>query len=589
MEQRWNLDALYTSFECTELQDDLSKLKSSIINFKNWVSHSLIAEGDESNKLYYYTSQSNQLNDLLVKIYSYSLLNYSVNTSDTKALKLIEKVESYFPELTTIEVKFQKWLKTLNNLEKILQSDSYLLEHKFFITEMEAKAKYLLSDSEEELIALMKNTGSKAFEKLQQTMNSTLLVDINIAGEDKQLPLSIVRNLAYDKDATTRKTAYEAELKSYPKVEKTSCACLNGIKGEVITLAKKKGYESPLEMTLISSRMDKQTLDAMITAIKDYLPSFKKYLNKKASMLGHKNGLPFYDLFAPVGNVNKTYTYEQAKDFIVDNFSNFSSNLGNYANNAFENNWIDAEPREGKEGGAYCQNLHCIKESRIMANFTGVFNDVTTLAHELGHGYHGYCLKDVQYLNSDYPMPLAETASIFCETIVINSAIKNATKEEAIGILESDLMSSTQVIVDILSRYLFETELFKRRKDSSLSVDELKEIMIQAQKEAYGDGLDYNYLHPYMWICKPHYYFSESNFYNFPYAFGLLFAKGLYSKYLQMGEAFIPKYDELLKSTGCNNIKDVLKILDVDAHSVDFYRSSLEIIKKDIDKFIKIC
>ncbi len=356
----------------------------------------------------------------------------------------------------------------------------------------------------------------------------------------------------------------------------------------MITIAKKRGYTSPLEMTLVNSRMDQETLDAMMTAIKEYLPYFHKYLNKKANMLGYEKGLPFYDLFAPVGNVDLRYSFEEAKDFIVDNFSSFSQKLGDFANQAFDNQWIDAEPRAGKVGGAYCNNLHMIKESRIMANFSGSLNDVTTLAHELGHGYHGDCLNNETGLNSDYPMPIAETASIFCETIVTNAAIKDASDDEALVILETDIMGSNQTIVDIYSRYLFETELFNRRKEASLSVDELKEIMMNAQKEAYGDGLDHDCLHPYMWACKPHYYYFDANFYNFPYAFGLLFAKGLYAKYLEIGEAFIPKYDALLAATGKHNVKDVLAIMDIDAHDPEFWRSSLEIIKEDIEKFLAL-
>jgi oligoendopeptidase F len=213
---------------------------------------------------------------------------------------------------------------------------------------------------------------------------------------------------------------------------------------------------------------------------------------------------------------------------------------------------------------------------------------MTTLAHELGHGYHGHCLKDTSLLNSRYPMPLAETASIFAETIIINGALKNATEEEAFSILETSISDAGQVIVDIYSRFLFESEVFKRRNDSSLSVNELKEIMKNAQKEAYGNGLDHTILHDSMWINKPHYYSADRHFYNFPYAFGLLFAKGLYSEYLNRGEAFVNEYDNLLEATGKNNIVDVGKVMNIDVTCVDFWRSSLDLIKKDIEKFVKL-
>jgi pepF/M3 family oligoendopeptidase len=322
--------------------------------------------------------------------------------------------------------------------------------------------------------------------------------------------------------------------------------------------------------------------------MRESLPDFHGYFRKKAELMGYSNGLPFYEMFAPMGNMNMQFSYKEARDFIVANFKTFSNSLSSYAANAFDSRWIDAEPREGKRGGAFCENIHSIGESRILANFDGSFNSMITLAHELGHGYHGACLMKEEYLNSDYPMPIAETASIFCETIVKEAALKAANEEETFTILESSISDSAQVIVDIYSRFLFESELFKSRESGSLSVKELKEIMLNAQKEAYGNGLDHNFLHPYMWLCKPHYYSADYNFYNFPYAFGLLFSKGVYAEYLKQGGEFAGKYDKLLSVTGKMNISDVAKVMNIDVHKVDFWRSSLELIKKDIDRFIKL-
>ncbi len=326
----------------------------------------------------------------------------------------------------------------------------------------------------------------------------------------------------------------------------------------------------------------------MLEAMRESLPDFHKYYRKKAEILGHENGLPFYDLFAPIGKLDMKFTYEEARDYIVKNFRTFSDKMADFADNAFENRWIDAEQREGKRGGAFCSNLFPIGQSRILSNFSGSFSSMTTLAHELGHGYHGLCLNDESILNCNYTMPIAETASIFCETIVMNAALKEATPEQAFSILEMSISDAGQVIVDIYSRFLFESELFHTRKDHSLSVDELKGIMIQAQKDAYGDGLDHNYLHPYMWINKPHYYFASRNFYNFPYAFGLLFAKGVYAEYLKRGQEFVPEYDKLLSATGKNTITDVARMVGIDIQSIDFWRSSLDLIRADIDKFVEL-
>ncbi|MGE5632344.1 MAG: M3 family oligoendopeptidase [Caulobacteraceae bacterium] len=588
MNQRWSLDELYKSFESAEFKRDFEKCGKEINRIKEWAGQNFKDTGNAASKMKEYAKTLNEFYHLYTRMYFFANLTLSTDAKNEKALKAIDNLEDMGTELTEPQVNFQKWLGSIKDIGKIISGDEYLKEFKFFFEENLEESKYLLSDKEEVLISKMKTTGSGAWEKLQELLTSTMLVDIAIDGEEKKLPLPVVRNMAYSKDGKLRKTAYEAELKAYLKVDESVAASLNGIKGEVITVARAKGYKSPLEKTVLDARMDMETLNAMLTAMRESLPDFHRYFRKKAELMGYKNGLPFFEMFAPMGDVDIKFTYEEARNYIVDNFRSFSNELADFAANAFDKRWIDAEPREGKRGGAFCENLHVIKESRILANFDGSFSNMVTLAHELGHGYHGAQLMDEAYLNSDYPMPIAETASIFCETIVKNAALKTANAEETFAILESDISDSAQVIVDILSRFLFESEVFRRRESGSLTVNELKEIMLNAQKEAYGNGLDHEYLHPYMWLCKPHYYSADYNFYNFPYAFGLLFAKGLYAEYLKRGKAFVKEYDKLLSVTGKMKIADVAKVMNIDVRSVDFWRSSLNLIKKDIDKFIEL-
>lgn len=585
---RWSLDELYTSFESKEYIGDLERLDELIKDFADWSEKNLKTTEKAAHKIETYLKKLIDLTNLFTKLISFASLTSAVDAKNELALKYLDKLQIKYTETTKPFNQFKSFIASIDDLDRVIETSEFLKEHSFYLKEIKLDTKYQLSQEEEILIAKMKNTGSKAWAKLQNMVTSTLLVDIEIDGEVKNLPLPVVRNMAYSADKNLRKKAYEAELKAYEKIEETSAACLNGIKGEVITLCELRGYKSPLEETLIKSRMDEDILNAMFTAIKESLPAFHKYFRKKAELLGHKNGLPFYDLFAPVGSMNRTFTYEEAREYIVNNFRTFSHKLAAFADRAFENKWIDAEPREGKRGGAFCSNLHPIKESRIMANFDGSFSNVITLAHELGHGYHGLCLTEESILNSKYPMPLAETASIFCETIVVNAALEEASEEEKLSILEASLQDAGQVIVDIYSRFLFEDEVFERRKDHSLTVKELKDMMLEAQKKAYGNGLDHAYLHPYMWVNKSHYYSAERNYYNFPYAFGQLFSKGLYVKYLENKEAFVKKYDEFLRETGKNNINDVAKIMDIDVYSVDFYRSSLNLIEEDIEKFVEL-
>jgi oligoendopeptidase F len=290
-----------------------------------------------------------------------------------------------------------------------------------------------------------------------------------------------------------------------------------------------------------------------------------------------------------MGSSSKKYTIEEAQAFILKNFATFSDDLKALAQKAFDNDWIDYDPRPGKSGGAFCSRLYSLKESRILTNFDGGIGDICTIAHELGHAYHNSIIFNERILNAGYPMPIAETASILCETIVKKAAFNEAiTKEEKLGMLEQELQDSTQVIVDIYSRYLFESNVFERCQSEFLNEKTLNEMMLEAQKASYGDGLDPEYLNEGMWINKSHYYSTGRSFYNFPYAFGLLFAKGIYGKYLEKGPEFVNDLRTLLRLTGKATLMDVAKSIDIDITTPDFWRSSLEVIKEDINLFLDL-
>ncbi len=588
MELNWSLKELYTSFECEEFKNDFVTLDKIIEEFILLGNETTGIAVDTREVLERYIYINIELSKVSRMLGGMTHLTLSTDTKNGTALRYQDILSSKLSNLAESEAQITKWLGHIENLDFIINSSPILKEHDFVIKEQAEKAKYILGDKEEAIIAKMKTTGSDAWTKLKNVLTSSLMVDIELDNVHQQLPLSVVRNLAYDSDSQVRKTAYEAELASYEKISDGMAAAINGLKGEVITTSKLRGFESPIDETLSNSRMDKATLEAMLEAMREALPTFRSYLKKKAELLGHKNGLPFYDLFAPMGDVDMTYSYEDGCKCVIDNFRTFSDDLADFAKNAMENSWIDVKPKQGKVGGAFCSGIHPLGECRVLLNYGDTFSDVVTLAHELGHGYHGHCLAKESILNSSYPMPIAETASTFCETIVKKSAMKAATNEEKFAILEGEICDTTQVIVDIYSRYLFETELFKRREEATLSVEELNEIMINAQKEAYGDGLDPEYLHPYMWACKTHYYYADRNFYNFPYAFGQLFSKGLYAEYLKRGESFAEDYKKLLSVTGKNNLKDIAMIMNIDITDIDFWRSSLEIIKNDINEFLNL-
>ncbi len=588
MDEKWDLSALYDSFESDAFKNDFEKFKQRLSEYSSWASNQL-KNMDTTAALEAYIDFQTGLGEIFSKLSAYSDLVLSVNVEEQNAIRVLESLENLEPFMTEPDAEFSLWLKGIDNLGDIINGSEKLKPYGFYLNELKEFSLHTLSKEEEKIISIMENTGSKAFCKLQENITATLAIEMEMDGKMQKLPLTVIRNMAHENNQDIRKRAYDKELEGLTTISKVSAACLNGIKGEVLSISGIRGYKDPLEMTLHSSRLSKETLDTMIGVIYEFLPEFRRYLRKKAEVLGHKNGLPFYDLFAPIGNGVRNFSYPEAAELVIKQFSGFSKGLGEYAKRAIEGKWIDVMPRSGKRGGAFCQNIHTIKESRIMLNFAGHFEDVLTLAHELGHGFHGECLKDALLLNADYPMPIAETASTFCETILNKGIVPDLSHEEQLTVLENEISGLTQVIVDILSRYIFESKVFEKRKEGSINQGELCEMMINAQKETYGDGLDFNSLHPYMWVVKPHYYDAAYNFYNFPYAFGQLLSKGLYAKYLSDKESFPEMYSSMLEASGRMNLRDTGLIAGIDINDKEFWRSSLVIIKEDIDRFVGLC
>ena len=583
---RWNLDDLYTSFESPEFLADLETAKKQVAEFGDWAEKSFSSPEDACAKIETYISRVNG-NKINSRLFAFANLTRSVDESNETAKKYADMIRLLFAEMAKPNVLFRDFVGKLANLDEVINSSDVLKDHEFMLREIVDMGKYLLSEKEEVVIAKLRNTGSLAWGDMKDQLLATMKIPVMVEGVEKVLPLPAVRNLAYDANPQTRKDAYFAELKAYEAVEKPTAAALNAIKGEVITMARMRGYKNPLDMTLINSRLQASTLETMLEAVVDFLPSLRRFYKKKAQLLGHVGALPWYDMLAPVGNVKMKFSYDEAKDFVLEHFYAYSQKLGDFTKYAFEQNWVDAEVRPGKRGGAFCSNLHVIGQSRIMANFNGSFSNVTTLAHEFGHAYHGDCLKNLPILKTSYTMPIAETASNFCEQIITDAALRKADADEKFAILEAELSDAMQVIVDIYSRYLFESRLFEKRANGPLSVDEINELILGAQRDAYGDGLNHDVLHKYMWVNKVHYYYAERNFYNFPYTYGMLFSKGIYAQYLAGDAGFHDKYDALLAATGSNSLEAVGDLAGIDVRKKDFWVNSLKLIETKVDEFCK--
>ena len=578
MNEVWNLDPIYKGFEDPAFEADMNKLKELVEEITGFSASLETVEPIDG--LRRGIALQEQFSELVNKLAGYASLRQATNTKDAAAGSQMGRVMSLYSGVAAPFAAFKEWACKLPDLMELVDGDDDLKDYRFLFENMRKSSKYLLPGIGEAVMAKMRMSGGDAWGELQQYLTST--VPVSYRGGTTNL--SAIRNLAYDPDPAVRKDAYEAEIACYDRIKDAVAYALNSIKLETISDCQLRGYESPLARTLKQSHMKQETLDAMLAAMDEFSPKFWQYLKAKAKALGHENGLPWYDLFAPMGKSSTKFTAEGARDYLVGLFAEFDEELSAMVAEAFDNAWIDFYPRDGKAGGAFCAGVECIGESRILTNFDGMFGDVVTLAHELGHAFHNLCIKDHRSLNHDYSMPLAETASTFNECVVMASAIaKAADKEERIALIESQLQDITQVICDIYSRFRFEAQVFENREEKFMDADTLCGFMVDAQKQSYGDGLDENCLHPFMWVCKSHYY--GPTFYNFPYAFGALFARGLYACYEKEGAAFVPKYKKLLYTTAVASAEDTAKVAGIDLTDKEFWRGALQTVADQIDTF----
>ena len=577
MNECWNLNPIYTGFDDPRFEEDLQALRRTVRDLEELTQH---LTGDSAALLKRGLTLQEQLQQLAEKLLCYAELRQAACTTDAEAGSKIGKIMGVYSDSAAPVAAFEGWLAAIPDLDSLIASDPLFEEYRFILERKKLGSLHLLPGIGEKVMAKLKISGSNAWAELQQYLTST--VKVTYRGEE--INLSAVRNLAYSAEAEVRKDAYEAELACYRSIEDSVAYALNSLKLETLNECELRGYESPLARTLEQSNMEKKTLDAMFAAIDQKLPMFRRYLKAKAHALGHENGLPWYDLFAPMGKSSTRFTTQDARDYLVELFSHFDDELSGMVARAFDEEWIDFYPRSGKAGGAFCSGVSCIGQSRILTNFDGTLGDVVTLAHELGHAFHNQCIADHRPLNHDYSMPVAETASTFNECVVMNHAIAQAADDaEKLNLIESQLQDVTQIIVDIYSRYRFEDAVLRRRKEEFMGAAELCRIMLQAQADSYGDGLDSALRHPYMWLCKSHYY--GSTFYNFPYAFGGLFARGLYAKYAQEGASFVPIYKKLLHTTTVATAEDAAKVAGIDLTDKEFWLSALAEVEEKIDMF----
>ncbi|AEC02557.1 M3 family oligoendopeptidase [Parasphaerochaeta coccoides] len=579
---QWDLTPIYTGFDDPELENDMIFLKTGSVALTALLENGEMRSRDMVGWFGAVLDAWQELLDIDETLDAYANARLTTQTADPLAIACVNKVATARLDVKAVGVKLLAVFgQNEDAVRSVVASHEKFAPYAYVVEEMLQENQHQMTPAEEDLAADLARSGTDAWGRLQEAVSSSVsAIWDEVTGERKSVIQ--LRAMASDPERTVREKAWRLELDIWKHHEVAFAAALNGVKGATVSLDKRRAWADPLERSLFQSRVNRSTFDALIQTLETNLPLFRSYLTAKAKALGVEK-LAFYDLFAPVGH-STSWTYDKAKKFIVTQLGSFHAPIARLASRAFDENWIDAGPRANKVGGAYDTYMPKAGQSRILSNFDFDYDGVTTLAHELGHAYHDSVVADKPALLRHYPMTLAETASIFNEYLIFSGALSGTQGDEALALLENFIQGACQVCVDILCRYRFEKAVFARRAEGELTAEEFCALMIDAQKSTYGDALDADKLHPYMWAVKGHYYSTDFSYYNYPYAFGQLFALGLVAAGQKVDD-FPSLYDDMLKMTGSADAATVAARAGCDITSPDFWQGGMDTIAHHITRY----
>ena len=591
----WQLTSIYSGLDADdyrsarrEVSERLAALEALADEHALGAGAPLEADGERAALVDRVVDELNALLEVRHTIATYLTGFTAVNAFDDAARAEASTLRREGGRLAALEARLVAWLGRFDD-ERLVEASRGAREHAHFVRRAGVWSRHQMSDEAESLAAALDDSGGGAWGRLHTDLNARTATSVRLPGRDasESLGVAALVNLQADPDRAVRAAAYDAEVELLERFDVGYAAAMNGVKGQVRTLAERRGWPDVVAAATFAQGISPGVLAAMQEAVEEALPVFRRYLITKARLLGVPR-LAWYDRRAPVpGAAERRFTWEEGSAFVAERFERFSPALAAYARRADREGWVDVPPRAGKRSGAFCAAVPSPAESRIMLNWGGTLDDVTTLAHELGHGYHNDCSFRFGRtpLQRRTPMTLAETASTFCETLVIEAMLEGAEADVRLAVLEESLTGATGITVDIHSRFLFERAVFERRGDRELSVAELDTLMLDAQQATYGEGLDETLRFAKAWAEKPHYYSSGLSFYNFPYTFGFLFGLGLYARSTAEGAAFVPRYDTLLASTGMDEVATLARSMDIDVEDPAFWREGLGIVAGRVDEY----
>lgn len=593
----WDLDSLfYGGVESEDLKKRLLLLDDQITEYTSlvtdWDPEADLPNFDKFNEIS--TIQETITNGFGQTI-SFVNAIQSADVTNQKAGSLLAGLYTTYSGFQNSTVLLTKKLTALSdNTWSTLLESPYAKKQgvAFNLNEIRHEGKRLLSEAEETIINDLSNDGLTAW----SSHYDTIVSKISIPFEEDNGEITLLsagqafNKMMGDADSKVRQRLFDTWEKTWAEYAPLFADTLNHLDGFRMTTNRLHGITDHLQIPLEYNRMKKETLTTMWDTITANKQPFVDFLTRKAQLFG-KEKMDWQDQDAPVilGDFKeKRYTFDEAADFIVENFQKFSPKMADFSKMTFEKSWIEAEDRAGKRPGGYCTGLPESKESRIFMTYGESVNEVSTLAHELGHAYHSHVMWDLPALSQNYAMNVAETASTFAELIVSDATLKQATSvEEKINLLDIKIQNAIAMFMNIHARFIFENKFHIERKIRVLTDSEITELMLEAQKESYQNSL--GSYHPYFWASKLHFYIDSVPFYNFPYTFGYLFSLGIYDYAQKQGDSFEDEYIALLRDTASMTTEDLAKKhLDVDLTTPDFWQAAIDMVIKDVDTFLDL-
>ncbi|MFC4766277.1 M3 family oligoendopeptidase [Effusibacillus consociatus] len=590
LSQTWDLDVFFPGgSESKEFASFLDLLEQDIQQLNSQIQEMAIPHSNEEAEtllrpIYLIQNIESRLRESM----SFTECLTSQNVKDNKAKLLYGRVVQLHSAYASAMIGFEKLI--LQIPEDVWEA--FLVTEKiqpvaFPLNERRQQALEKLPPEMEVLANDFAVDGYHAWGDLYSKVVGRITIPFEKDGEVMELSVGQASNMMNDPDRSVRSAVFAKWEEEWANNAELCAHALNHLGGFRLNLYRHRGWESVLKEPLDINRMTEKTLQAMWNVIEENKGLLVQYLNRKAKLLGIEK-LTWHDVHAPIGEVAKKIPYEEAASLIVEQFARLSPKMARFSERAFEESWIEAEDRPGKRPGGFCTSFTESKQTRIFMTYAGTSDNVSTLAHELGHGFHQHVMDDMPQLVQNYAMNVAETASTFAELVVADASVKNAqSDQERIVLLDEKAQNAVAFLINIHARFLFETEFYERRKKGLVSVEELNQLMENAQRRAYRDTLDT--YHPHFWTSKLHFYITEVPFYNFPYTFGYLFSYGVYARALSEGPAFEEKYVNLLRDTGRMTVEDLAqKHLGVDLTQADFWQSAVNLALADVEEFLRL-